>query len=323
MRRRDLIGTLSGGVAASLLEGSAFTLAQTETARSRSAQARKPLLAYSYYGMKKTPVQEALPQIAKIGYKGIELTLIPSWETEPKLMSKTRRAEIRKQIGDLGLTLCAVQESLQLAEPNAMTKLGYTMNYGPRENLERLREAVAVAHELSPGAPAVIETQVGGPPGGWEQSKRGMADRLATWAKILQPLKTVLAIKGFVGTAMDTPDKMLWMLDQVRSPWIRLGYDYSHLKVYGLGLRDTIRQLGRHAAFIHVKDSVGTPEKFRFLLPGDSGEINYKDYAQELGEVGYTGAVTVEVSAHVSNQPGYDAVAAARRSWENLSPYFP
>ena len=76
-------------------------------------------------------------------------------------------------------------------------------------------------------------------------------------------------------------------------------------------------------AFIHVKDSVGTPEKFRFLLPGDSGEIDYKVYAQTLADVGYVGPVLVEVSAHVSEQPGYDAVAAAKRSWDNLSPFFP
>ena len=284
---------------------------------------RKPLLAYSYYGMKTIPIHEALGHIAKIGYKGLEITLIPSWETEPKLLSKAKRAEIRKQIGGLGLTLSAVQESMQLAEPNAMSKLGYSINYTQQQNLERLRDAVAAAHELSPGAPAVVETQVGGDAGKWEESKRGMADRLGEWAKALEPLKTVLAIKGFVGTAMNTPDKMLWMLDQVKSPWIKAGYDFSHLKMYGLDLRETIRQVCPRAAFAHVKDSVGTPEKFRFMLPGDSGEVDYKVYAQTLTEVGYTGPVTVEVSAHVSGQPGYDAVAAAKRSFDNLSPFFP
>jgi sugar phosphate isomerase/epimerase len=316
MRRRDLIRNLAGGGSIGLLGGGTFAAAQSKAGH-------KPLLAYSYYGMKKIPVHEAITQIAKIGYKGLEITVIPSWETEPKLLSKTKRAEIRKQIGDLGLTLSSVQESLQLAEPNAMTKLGYNINYTQAENLDRLRASVAIAHELSPGAPAVVETQVGGEAGAWEESKRGMADRLGEWAKTLEPLKTVLAIKGFVGTAMNTPDKMLWMLDQVKSPWIRIGYDYSHLKMYGLDMRETIRQVGRQTAFIHVKDSVGTPEKFRFLLPGDSGEINYKVYAQTLGEVGYSGPVTVEVSAHVSEQPGYDAVAAAKHSWDNLSPFFP
>ena len=296
--------------------------AQTAGGRGRG-QSRRPLLSYSYYGMKKIPIQEALGHIAKIGFKGLEITLIPSWETEPKLMDKATRAAIRKQIGGLGLTLATVQESMQLAEPNAMTKLGYNINYSAAENLERLRQAVEVAHDLSPGAPAVVETQVGGRPADWEMSKRAMADRLGEWAKALEPLKTVLAIKGFVGTGMETPEKMLWMLEQVKSPWIRLGYDFSHLKVYGFDLRTTIRQLGPHAVFAHVKDSVGTPEKFRFMLPGDSGEVDYKVYAQTFAEVGFAGPVIVEVSAHVSEQPGYDAVAAAKKSFDNLSPFFP
>jgi len=272
--------------------------------------------------MQNIPVREAISQIAKIGYKGLELTLIPGWETEPRLLSRPKRAEIRKQLGDLGMSLSSVQESLQLAEPNAMTKLGFKINYSQAENLERLRAAAALAHELSPAVPAVIETPVGGTAGMWEQSRRAMADRLGEWAKALEPLKTVLAIKGFVGTSMDTPEKMLWILDQANSPWIRIGYDYSHYKLLGLQLRETIKQLGRRSAFIHVKDSVGTPEKFRFMLPGDSGEIDYKVYSQTLSEVGYHGPVIVEVSTHISGQPGYDAVAAAKRSWDNLAPSF-
>jgi inosose dehydratase len=314
MTRRNLIRYLAGGAGSVLFGDRPFTMAWGKSSR--------PVLGFSYYGMKKLPVREAIGHIAKIGYKGLELTLIPTWETEPKLLSKGKRAELRKQIADVGLALSSVQESLQLAEPNAMTKLGYKINYSQAENLERLREAAEVAHELSPGAPAVIETPVGGRAGAWEESKRAMADRLGEWAKALEPLKTVLAIKGFVGTSMDAPEKMLWILDQVKSPWIRIGYDYAHLKLLGLDMRQTIRQLGSRSAFIHVKDSVGTQEKFKFLLPGDSGEINYKEYAQALGEVGYAGPVIVEVSVHVSEQPGYDAVAAAKHAWDNLSPFF-
>ena len=47
-----------------------------------------------------------------------------------------------------------------------------------------------------------------------------------------------------------------------------------------------------------------------------------KEYAQILGEIGYRGPVTVEVSVHVSNQPGYDGVAAAKHSFDNLAPFF-
>ena len=312
MRRRDLIGTLAGGAAVALVGDRPFA----------SAQSGKPRLAFSCYGMKKIPVRAAINDIAKIGYKSLSLTLRPTWDTEPKLLSKTDRAEIRKRIGDLGLALTSVQESVQLAEPNAMVSLGFNLNYNQRENLEHLRAAAAVAHELSPGAPAVIESPVGGRSAAWEDTKHQMADELGVWAKQLEPLKTVLAIKGFVGNALDRPEKVLWMLDQVKSPWIQNGYDYSHYRLLGLSLRETLQQVAGRTVFIHVKDSTGTSEKFRFLLPGDSGMIDYKEYAQILGEIGYRGPVTVEVSVHVSNQPGYDGVAAAKHSYDNLAPFF-
>ena len=313
MRRREAIGMLAG----------AGMVARAQSGKRRNQPASgKPVLGFSLYGMRNIPVRQALNHVAGIGYKTVELTVMPGWDTEAKLLSARDRREIRKQIGDLGLTLATVQDSVQLAFPNAMVNLGFKMDYSKEQNLERLREAAALAHELSPGAPAVIESPPGGRAAEWEQIKRGMADELAVWAKTLEPLKTALAIKGFVGTALDRPERVLWLLDQVKSPWIRNGYDYSHYKVLKLGLRETLQPVASRTAFIHVKDSVGTPEKFRFLLPGDSGEIDYKEYAQILAEVGYRGPVLVEVSVHVSGQPGYDAVAAAKHCWENLSPFF-
>ena len=81
MRRRDLVGTLAGGAAVALVGAR----------DGRPAQSRKPLLAFSCYGMKKIPVREAIGHIAKIGYKAVELTLMPGWDTEPKLLSNSHR----------------------------------------------------------------------------------------------------------------------------------------------------------------------------------------------------------------------------------------
>jgi len=322
MNRRNLMRAFAGGAAAVLGGKGTFAGAQSSARPGVPAQSGRPLLGFSLYGMRTIPVRQAIGHVARIGYRAVEMTLMPGWDTEPKLLNKPARAEIRKQLGDLGLVLATVQESVQLASPNTMVNLGFKMDYSKQENLEHLRQAAEAAHELSPGAPAAIESPVGGRAAAWEQIKGGMADELGTWAKTLEPLKTVLAIKGFVGTVLDRPERVLWLLDQVKSPWIRNGYDYSHYKLLGLGLRETFQPVASRTVFIHVKDSVGTPEKFRFLLPGDSGEIDYQEYAQVLREAGYRGPVLVEVSVHVSGQPGYDAVAAARHSWDNLARFF-
>ena len=304
MRRRSVIRALAGGAAVVLVGDSPLTGAQS------GARAGKALLGFKQYGMKRIPVREAISHIAKIGYKSLSLTLMPSWDTEPKLLSQTARADIRKQIGDLGLVLSSVMESLRLLGPNQ------------ESNLERLRVAAAVAHELSPGAPAVIETTLGGRSAGWEETKRQMADGLGVWAKTLEPLKAVLALEAHLGNAIDRPDKAVWILDQVKSPWIGNLFDFSHYQILGLDLRETIQKLAARTVLHHVKDAVGTEEKFRFMLPGDSGGINYKQYAQVLGEIGYRGTVLAEVSTQISEQPGYDGVAAAEHCWKNLAQFF-
>jgi sugar phosphate isomerase/epimerase len=151
--------------------------------------------------------------------------------------------------------------------------------------------------------------------------KNAMADELADWAKTAEQLKTTVAIKAHSKNAMNLPERALWLVDQVKSPNIRLVYDYSHYEVNRLDMRKTMDQIASRAVFVHIKDSQGPPDNFKFLLPGD-GRIDYKAYVKELTAVGYRGPVVVEVSVDVFDLPGYDPVAAAQRVWDRVSPAF-
>src|SRR6185503_13539273 len=155
---------------------------------------------------------------------------------------------------------------------------------------------------------------VGGRPNTWEDIKTGMAAELAQWAKALEQLKVTLAIKCHSKTAMSHPEHALWLTDQVKSPWIKVVYDYSHFLANGLDMKTTMRQMIPRAVFVHIKDTEGRAPSHRFLLPGD-GNVDYKLYAQSLVALGYRGPVVVEVSVDVFDQPGYDPVKAAERVW--------
>src|ERR1051326_1185447 len=97
----------------------------------------KPLqFGFSLYGMKTLPWREGLGHVARIGYQTTELSLRPGWNTEPKLLTRADRAEIRKRISDLGLSLASVMENLGLARPGASVQT----------NLERLRAAAEVCY---------------------------------------------------------------------------------------------------------------------------------------------------------------------------------
>ena len=79
-----------------------------------------------------------------------------------------------------------------------------------------------------------------------------------------------------------------------------------------------MRLLLPHTRFIHVKDSNGDVAKMQFLRPGEGRTDDGRFFAQ-LRRPGYAGPVCVEVSSQLSNRPGYDPIAAARKSFAVLA----
>ena len=274
------------------------------------AQSAPYELGFSLYGMRTLPWRDGLAHVARIGYKTTELCLRPGWNTEAKLLTKADHVEIRKRVGDLGLELPSVMENLGLGRPN-----------GLQPNLERLKAASEICYACSPGKPALIETTVGGRPNTWDDVKNAMAEELAAWAKTLEGLKTTLTIKAHSKTALNSPDKLLWLEAQAKSPWVKCVYDYSHFAAFGLDLQKTIAEVAPHAAFVHIKDTIGRAPDHYFVLPGD-GPVDFKLYLKSLNAAGYRGPIVVEVSVDVFGKPDYDPVAAAQHVWDKVSPAF-
>jgi sugar phosphate isomerase/epimerase len=302
------------GLSASLITRRSFAAAAAGCllARAQIPSAAKPLVfGFSLYGMKTLTWREGLSHVARIGYKSTELCLRSGWDTEPKLLTKAHRAEIRQRIGDLGLWLAAAMENMALARQGA----------NPADNLERLRAAAEVCHECSPGTPAILETTVGGRDETWEDRKSAMAEELASWAKRAEELDLTLAIKAHSKTAMNRPERALWLFGQVKSPRLRLVYDYSHFEAFGLDMRKTMEQIVPHSVFVHIKDTVGSAPNHHFVLPGD-GQVDFRAYMRNLMALDYRGAVVVEVSVDVFDQQGYDPVKAAEHVWQRVSPAF-
>jgi len=186
------------------------------------------------------------------------------------------------------------------------------------QNLENIKTVAQLAHDLSPAHPPLIETVLGGKPAEWDQIKEKMADRLRSWAEVATQSQIVLGIKAHVASAVDTPERLLWLVQQAKSPAIQVDFDYSHFQLAGLSLEESIKPLLPYTKFIHVKDSIQDGKKFRFVLPGE-GSTDYVAYFKLLQAQSYSGPVVVEVSAQIFNQPGYDPVAAARKSYTALS----
>jgi inosose dehydratase len=260
-------------------------------------------LGFSLYGMKTLPLSEALKACAEIGYTNVEFALNAGYPTEPKVFMAEARKEAARQLSALKLDLPCLMVNLSLTADDKAHALA----------LQTISDAAQVARDLNAAHPPIIETVLGGKPATWEQQKSGMAERLKSWAETAEKEKTTIAIKAHVGSAVNSPERLLWLLEQVKSPAIQVAYDYSHFELQGIDMEESMKLLLPRTKFIHVKDASGDPAKFQFLLPGE-GRTDYVKCFTALKQHGYSGPVVVEVSGQIFNKPGYEPIAAAKKS---------
>lgn len=265
-------------------------------------------LGFSLYGMKTLPLSDALKSCAEIGYANVEFALNAGYPTEPKVFTAEARKEAAQQLSILKLDLPCLMVNLSLTADDK----------AHAQALQTISDAAQVARDLNAARPAIIETVLGGKPATWEQQKVGMVERLQSWAETAEKAKTTIAIKAHVGSAVNSPERLLWLLEQVKSPAIQVAYDYSHFELQGIDMEESMKLLLPRTKFIHVKDSVGEPGKFQFLLPGE-GRTDYVKYFTALKQHGYHGPVVVEVSGQIFNKPGYEPIAAAKKCYTVLA----
>lgn len=296
--RRQFLTSLSGALAVTAFGASA-------------APTRKIDLGYGLYGMKSVPVDAAFGHCAEIGYRNVELALYPGYGVSPAELSAGQRAGIRRRAETLGLWISGMK--LRLAPSGDAG--------AEQANVAALTAAAELARDLAPQRPPVLIVMPDGKPADWERRKGALAEQLRRWSGAVGALGATLTIKAHVGSIVDTPNRLLWLLREVNHPALKAVYDYSHFQLAGLPLDESLRAIAPHTRIIHVKDTRRTATGHEFVLPGEAGDIDYRRYFSLLRELDYSGPVVVEVSTHVFSKPGYDPVAAAKQAYAALAPH--
>lgn len=266
-------------------------------------------LGFSLYGMKSLPIADALKICAEIGYSNVELTLTTGYPTEPSLLSALDRQALRESLAKNRLYVSGLMDNLSLVADDA----------AHAKNLDRIKAAAELAHSLAPDKPPILESVLGGKSADWDSLKVKMVDQAGDWAKIAAENGLTVCLKPHVYSAIDSPQRLLWLQQQVASPFVKLCYDFSHFEVQGMEMEATLKPLIAETRFIHVKDTAGDAKKVQFLLPGE-GRTDYAHYSALLRKANWSGPVVVEVSAMVFNKPGYDPTAAAKKCFAALAP---
>ncbi len=270
-------------------------------------------LGYSTWGMPSVPVETAIRHIAQLGFDGIELTVIPRYTTELSTLDSDERKRIANLLRKHHLALPAIAAHSSLLETDfeAHTR-----------NLRRLKGAIDLAVDLGQQEiiPA-INTTPGGKPHQWEALKQLLVERTAELVEYAQSRGATVAMEPHVGAIIDTPDKMIELLELVGSPNLKVNFDISHFDIVGMTIEETVSVLAPHSVHAHVKDQRGHFPDFEFLIPGE-GNFDFVAYLHAMQTHGYDGFITAEVSMMVQGRKDYNPFLASDFSYGVLSRAF-
>ncbi len=280
------------------------------TARAKDAPAGCTL-SIGTYAMPKMTAEEAIALVGRVGYDGIELHVKAGAHACPSTVSAERRKKVRALLEREGLALTALMEHIAPSEKDEEHA----------KHIERFKNAAALACDLSPDAPPLVQTVLGG--GDWEKKKTLFVDRVADWTKATQAAGVVLAIKPHRGGGMSKPSEAAWLIEQLdNTPWLRMVYDYSHYAFRDMPVEDTVKTALPYTSHLVFKDVVEENGKTVFKLPGESGTFDYVKLLKLFYGGGYRGDVCCEVSGQVWNRPDYDPVEAAKLCYRNVADAF-
>lgn len=270
-------------------------------------------LGYSTWGMPTVPIDTAITHVSELGFDGIELTIIPRFTTELSTLDSAERKRISTLLKEHNLALPAIaaHSSLLDTDPDVHEK-----------NMWRLKGGVDLAIDLAQGDEiAAVNTTPGGKPEDWNTDKEFLVERVGELVEYGASQGVTIAMEPHIGAIIDTPEKVLELLELVNSPYLKVNFDISHFDIVGIPTEETVSALAPVSIHTHVKDQEGLAPDFEFLIPGE-GPFDYVEYLKLMEAHGYKGFITAEVSFMVQARENYDPLAAATLSYETLSKAF-
>ncbi len=183
-----------------------------------------------------------------------------------------------------------------------------------------------IAEIQRPGERLYLATTSGLPAGSdpetaWEGSRDILLERFGQLAAHAAARGVTMHLEPHVSTAVRRAEQVLWLLEQVGSPSLRISLDISHFEVQGIDFRGVVKSLASVAGAVEVKDERGVYPNFEFLIPGQ-GDMDYAGFLRALADAGFDGSVSVEISKMCQAIAGYDPLGAAAVSYEILSKAF-
>ncbi|HEY3079999.1 MAG TPA: sugar phosphate isomerase/epimerase [Chloroflexota bacterium] len=270
-------------------------------------------LGYSTWSTQKMPLDDAIRELARIGYDGVEIAVNPGWSGHVDDLDAAARRRIRQLLDDTGVELSALVSGHR-------NQVAAATEYGQGKQ-RYLRELDLALEWARPGLIPSMDVAVGGKSEQWEELKQLIVERVGETVALAAERKVVVALEPHVGQAIDQPEKMLWVIEQVGSPYCKVNFDISHFEVQGIPMDHSIPLMAPHTEHVHIKDERGLAPNHEFLIPGE-GEFDYVKYLTLMHQHGYRGHISPEISVMVQRRPTYDAIAAMEQTYRVVADAF-
>ena len=267
-------------------------------------------LSFSSNAFKKFSLDTAIKEIAKIGYKGVEILCdIP--HAYPPEFSKDQTKKIRNLISEL---------NIGISNLNAFTLFAIGDVYHPSwiENDNKLREmrvkhtidCIYLAKKL--GAKN-LSTEPGGPINIKKNKVESnillkiFADQLKKIKYIAEENEVKILVEPEPSLLIENSQQFLQLMKLVCSDYIKLNFDIGHFYCVKEDPSTTILKLIDYIEHFHLSDIANNRVHYH-LIPG-IGSIDFEQVFDTIKKIGYKGFVTVELYPY-QNNPIYVAKQA-------------
>jgi sugar phosphate isomerase/epimerase len=239
-------------------------------------------------------LEQTLKAVQAHGLSSVQFSLeCAGLEPMPGSLDLVLCEYIRSQMQANGLEMAAVSGTFNMIHPDPAHR---------QEGLRRLQVLAAACSRLDTGL-ITLCTGTRNPEYMWRhhpdnatpEAWRDLLDSMAQALTIAEEHRVCLGVEPEVSNVVDSPAKARRLLDEMRSPWLKVVMDGANIFPQGsLGrmqeiLDEAFALLGHDIALAHAKDLDRDGEAGN--LPAGQGRLDYERYLALLKAAGFAGSL--------------------------------
>lgn len=228
------------------------------------------------------PEKDIFDHMNTLGFEWVDI--------QPNML---RTETLRAHVQTLGLKVSCVGASFGIPDD---ASLDHVDDDKRQRAIDHVRDSIDHAHELGATCAYVVPTM------------DASADALERYAGSLreigdhaESLHIKIAIEHFPGRALPTAQDTLDFIEQVGHDNLYLLLDSGHLQMSDEDAPTVIRNAKDRLAYVHLDDNDGEGDLHWSLLDGVMTRESLKALLDTLDEVGYDGAISLELSPKLSD----------------------